>query len=67
MLALLNEVNAEDKPVIEAARRNANGRQFARGPLSYLERNVYDFDRYIARALVRVARSRPHHRPSQSD
>lgn len=53
VLALLDEVNAEDQPVIEAVRRNANGRQFARGPLSYLERNVYDFDRYIARALSR--------------
>ncbi len=51
VLALLDEVNAEDQPVIEAVRRNANGQQFARGPLSYLERNVYDFDRYLARAL----------------
>jgi hypothetical protein len=25
--------------------------QFRRGPLSYLERNVYDFDRYIATKL----------------
>jgi choline monooxygenase len=52
VLALLHEVNAEDQPVIEAVRRNADGRQFVRGPLSYLERNVYDFDRYIARALA---------------
>jgi len=52
VVTLLQDVNAEDQPVIEAVRRNANGRQFARGPLSYLERNVYDFDRYIARALA---------------
>jgi phenylpropionate dioxygenase-like ring-hydroxylating dioxygenase large terminal subunit len=53
VLSLLHDVNAEDQPVIEAVRRNADGHQFARGPLSYLERNVYDFDRYIARALAR--------------
>ena len=58
VLALLNEVNAEDQPVIEAVRRNADGQQFARGPLSYLERNVYDFDRYIARALSNSPKER---------
>jgi phenylpropionate dioxygenase-like ring-hydroxylating dioxygenase large terminal subunit len=55
LLALLHAVNAEDQPVIEAVRRNADGVQFERGPLSYLERNVFDFDRFIARALARFA------------
>jgi hypothetical protein len=32
-----------------------------RGPLSYFERNVYDFDRYIARSLG--APSRDHRGP----
>jgi choline monooxygenase len=56
LLALLHAVNAEDQPVIEAVRRNADGAQFERGPLSYLERNVFDFDRFVATALARIAR-----------
>jgi phenylpropionate dioxygenase-like ring-hydroxylating dioxygenase large terminal subunit len=52
VLELLHAVNAEDRPVVEGIRRNADGPQFPRGPLSYLERNVYDFDRYIARRLT---------------
>jgi hypothetical protein len=55
LLELLHAVNAEDRPVIEAVRRTADGPQFERGPLSYLERNVYDFDRFIATALARFA------------
>jgi phenylpropionate dioxygenase-like ring-hydroxylating dioxygenase large terminal subunit len=51
VLALLNQVNAEDRPIVEGVRRRADGPQFPRGPLSYLERNVYDFDRYITRRL----------------
>jgi choline monooxygenase len=51
ILSLLNQVNAEDRPVVEGVRRRADGPQFPRGPLSYLERNVYDFDRYISRQL----------------
>ena len=51
VLGLLHAVNGEDRPVLEGIRRNAEGPQFPRGPLSYLERNVYDFDRYIARRL----------------
>jgi choline monooxygenase len=57
VLALLNQVNAEDQPVVEGIRRTAaSGQQFPRGPLSYLERNVYDFDRYVARSLSRPLR-----------
>jgi choline monooxygenase len=55
LLELLHAVNAEDRPVIEGVRRTADGPQFERGPLSYLERNVYDFDRFIATALSRFA------------
>lgn len=51
VLDLLIRVNAEDQPVVEGVRRTMNQPQFSRGPLSYLERNVYDFDRYIARRL----------------
>lgn len=54
LLRLLNAVNSEDQPIVEGIRRAATGPQFPRGPLSYLERNVYDFDRYIARRLAGV-------------
>lgn len=53
LLALLHAVNAEDQPIVEGIRRRAGGPQFPRGPLSYLERNVFDFDRYVARRLSR--------------
>jgi phenylpropionate dioxygenase-like ring-hydroxylating dioxygenase large terminal subunit len=59
LLTLLHAVNAEDRPVTEAVRRNADGPQFARGPLSYLERNVFDFDRFVARRLARFATNAP--------
>ena len=53
VLELLHAVNAEDQPIVEGIRRAADGPQFPRAPLSYLERNVHDFDRYIARRLTR--------------
>ena len=52
ILSLLHAVNAEDQPVAEGVRRSADGPQFERGPLSQYERNVYDFDRHIARRLA---------------
>ena len=52
VLELLNLVNAEDKPIVEGVRRGVTTPEMRRGPLSYLERNVYDFDRYIARRLT---------------
>lgn len=51
LLALLNLVNAEDRPIVEGVFRGVHHPDLRRGPLSYLERNVYDFDRFIARAL----------------
>lgn len=53
LLDLLDLVNAEDRPIVEGVMRGVRGRDPVRGPLSYLERNVYDFDRYIARMLTR--------------
>jgi choline monooxygenase len=53
ILSLLTAVNAEDRPIVEGLRRSADGPQFARGPLSHYERNVYDFDRFIAGRLAR--------------
>ena len=51
LLTLLNLVNAEDRPIVEGVFRGVHHPDLRRGPLSYLERNVYDFDRYIAGAL----------------
>jgi hypothetical protein len=53
VLELLHAVNAEDQPIVEGIRRAADGPQFPRAPLSYLERNVHDFDHYIATRLTR--------------
>ncbi len=50
LLDLLNMVNAEDRPIVEGVFRTVHP-SMTRGPLSYLERNVYDFDRYIANKL----------------
>jgi choline monooxygenase len=52
VLELLNAVNAEDQPIVEGLRRSVESPQFPRAPLSYLERNVYDFDRYVAMRLA---------------
>jgi choline monooxygenase len=51
IIDLVHRVNAEDQPVIEGVRRSADGPAFARAPFSQYERNVYDFDRYVARRL----------------
>jgi choline monooxygenase len=58
ILELMNAVNAEDQPIVEGLRRSVETPQFPRAPLSYLERNVYDFDRYIATRLA-ARRYRP--------
>jgi phenylpropionate dioxygenase-like ring-hydroxylating dioxygenase large terminal subunit len=52
LLDLLNLVNSEDRPIVEGVFRGVQRANLTRGPLSYLERNVYDFDRYIARTLT---------------
>lgn len=51
LMALIHLVNSEDQPIVEGVRRGVHRPQFARGPLSHLERNVYDFDRYVCRRL----------------
>jgi choline monooxygenase len=52
LLDLLNLVNSEDRPIVEGVFRGVQRTALTRGPLSYYERNVYDFDRYIARSLT---------------
>lgn len=51
VLDLLNLVNSEDKPIVEGVRRGVATPGAPRGQLSIYERNVFDFDRYIARSL----------------
>ncbi|MGB0500912.1 MAG: aromatic ring-hydroxylating oxygenase subunit alpha [Acidimicrobiales bacterium] len=51
--ALVDQVNSEDHPIVAGIRRSVDRPQFDRAPLSYLERNVYDFDRYLATRLSR--------------
>ncbi len=51
ILDLLTAVNGEDRPVIEGVWRALHHRNAARGPFSYLERNVYDIGQYIAARL----------------
>ena len=52
ILDLIATVNAEDRPVIEGVWNALHHRDAARGPFSYLERNVYDIDRYVAARLT---------------
>lgn len=51
--ALVDQVNSEDHPVVAGIRRSVDRPQFDRAPLSYLERNVFDFDRYLTTRLSR--------------
>ena len=53
VLGLLERVNAEDRPVVEGVYRGLQRIDARRGPFSYLERNVYDFDRYVAHRVSR--------------
>lgn len=59
LVDLLKLVNAEDRPIVEGVFQGVHRSTMMRGPLSYLERNVYDFDRYIARSLTGERHSPP--------
>lgn len=48
---LLHQVNGEDRPIVENVFRSTASPDAAPGPLSYLERNVWEFGRYLARRL----------------
>jgi choline monooxygenase len=52
LLRLLLMVNSEDRPIVEGVARGLRRVGVAGAPLSYLERNVYDFDRYVAHRLT---------------
>ena len=50
--ALLTKVNAEDRPTVEGVFQATASTHAKAGPMSHLERNVYEFDRYLARQLL---------------
>jgi phenylpropionate dioxygenase-like ring-hydroxylating dioxygenase large terminal subunit len=47
----LHQVNSEDRPIVENVFRSTASPDASQGPLSYLERNVWEFGRYLARNL----------------
>ena len=49
---LLNKVNSEDRPTVENLYRASASDLARQGPMSHLERNVYEFTRYLARRLT---------------
>jgi len=51
VMSLLHQVNSEDQPVVENVFRTTRSPEAVAGPLSYLERNVWQFGRYLARKL----------------
>jgi phenylpropionate dioxygenase-like ring-hydroxylating dioxygenase large terminal subunit len=51
VMRLLNQVNGEDRPVVENVFQTTGSPEALQGPLSYLERNVWQFGRYLARNL----------------
>lgn len=51
VMDLIHLVNSEDHPIVEGIHRRVHNPQFERAPLSYLERNVYDFDTYVSSRL----------------
>jgi len=51
VMALLHKVNSEDKPVVESVFEATRSPSAVRGPMSYLERNVWQYGRYLARKL----------------
>lgn len=53
LMSLLHQVNSEDKTIVENLSRTTRSPDAGRGPFSYLERNVWQFGRYLARTLVK--------------
>ena len=50
-MALIHRVNGEDRPIVENVFQTTRSPDAVQGPLSYLERNLWDFGRYLARNL----------------
>lgn len=52
LIAFFDRVNAEDRSVVEGIFRGAQSGFAAQGPLSWLEREIHDFQRYLALRLA---------------
>jgi len=52
VMELIRQVNSEDRPIVENVFRATASPDAVQGPLSYLERNVWEFGRYLARRLT---------------
>ena len=52
VMKLIHQVNSEDHTIVEGLRASVHRPQFSGAPLSYLERNVWDFDQYIRNRLT---------------
>jgi len=50
-MALIHQVNSEDRPIVENVFQATRSPFAGQGPLSRLERNVWEFGRYLARRL----------------
>jgi len=59
IMSLLHQVNSEDRPIIENVFRTTRSPNAMQGPLCYLERNVWQFGRYLARKLCSQERLWP--------
>lgn len=51
VMEFLHQVNSEDRPIVENVFQTTRSPHAVQGPLSYLERNVWDFGRYLNRKL----------------
>jgi len=51
LVDFFNRVNAEDRVVVEGIHRGARAPLASRGPLSWLEREIHDFARYLSARL----------------
>jgi phenylpropionate dioxygenase-like ring-hydroxylating dioxygenase large terminal subunit len=52
LVDFFDRVNAEDKLVVEGIFKGAQAPLASRGPLSWLEREIHDFARYLAKRLT---------------
>jgi len=51
VMGLIHQVNSEDRPIVENVFRATASPDAVQGPLSWLERNVWEFGRYLARNI----------------
>jgi len=52
LMNFFDQANAEDRAVVEGIQQGIRGPLASAGPLSWLEREIHDFTRYLARRLT---------------